>query len=51
MKYPKNSYAAKEMRRRRIEARIRLKRKVCDFVSGFALVVCTEVIFFALFLL
>lgn len=51
MRYPKNSYAAKEMRRRRIEARNRLKRKIFDAVSAFLLVVCTEVFFFAICLL
>lgn len=51
MMYPKNSYAAKEMRLRRIEARNRLKRKIFDAVSAFLLVVCTEVFFFVICLL
>lgn len=51
MRYPKNSYAAREMRRRRMEARIRLKRKICDFIGMVAISVCTEVLLFALFLL
>lgn len=50
MRYPRNSYAAKEMRRRRIEARLRLKRKIFDLIASTALIVCAEAILFALFL-
>lgn len=51
MKYPKNSYAARAMRRRRIAARYRLKSKILDAVSCLALVICTEALFFAMILL
>lgn len=50
MRYPRNSYAAKEMRRRRIEARSRLKRRVFDLIAGVTLMACAEVLFFAIFL-
>lgn len=44
VKYPRNSYAAREMRRRRIEARERLKTKIKDVVLSILLVVCFEAI-------
>jgi hypothetical protein len=51
MKYPENSYAAREMCRRRIEARNRLKSKSLDAVSCIAIVICADALFFAMILL
>lgn len=51
MKHQKNTYAHREMRRRRMEAERRLKRRVCDFVGRTALVFCVEAFFVTVLLL
>lgn len=47
----KNSYVARELRRRQYEAQRRFREKVIDVVSSIALVVASEAIMFALLLM
>lgn len=47
----KKSYVARELRRRRIEKRYRTIEKVKECIAGAALIICTEIIMFALMLM
>lgn len=51
MKRNRQTYVAREMRRRRAEARYRFITKVSEAVSGVVLVVCSEAIMFAFLLM